>query len=300
VARIKFAPGGVGGDTYKIKATTFAADGTTVLADRESAELTVIRSVAFTPYEMTGQAHISTHGTDAIMGSYYTPAVFVAYHLGAVTTIPAANSVRYIGLWDHATSAQKNWATCQAKTAAETPTAAETTDANGAAGAAQTAARTAIETKANAWRDRLIAEYNAGLNNWATDAGVPVNSMVAVEFEHPKYSVDAPAADSTTSEWSAFPWLRITVEGRSIHPDRRWVNGQGVSFGSRAYVMAGMSAARTEVAVAHEAGHETKNQFKREPFGPGDHSAAAGLMDPTGSLSSFTAREIKILRGIKP
>jgi hypothetical protein len=64
--------------------------------------------------------------------------------------------------------------------------------------------------------------------------------------------------------------------------------------------MAGMSAARTEVAVAHEAGHETKNQFKREPFGPGDHSAAAGLMDPTGSLSSFTAREIKILRGIKP
>ena len=300
VAKLEFAPAGVGGDTYKIKATVFAADGTTVLSERESVELTVIRAVTFAPYEMTGQSHISTHGTDAKMATYYTPGVFVTYHLGTVTTIPAVNSVRYIGLWDHATSAQKNWATSQAKTAAETPTAAETTDANGPAGPAQTAARAAIQAKADAWRDRLIAEYNAGLNNWATDAAVPVNSMVAVEYEHPKYSFNAPAADSITSEWTAFPWLRITVEGGSVRPDWRWVNGQGVSFGNRAYVMAGMSAARTEVAVAHEAGHETKNQFKRDTFGPGDHSAAAGLMDPVGSLSSFTAREIKILRGIVP
>jgi hypothetical protein len=50
--------------------------------------------------------------------------------------------------------------------------------------------------------------------------------------------------------------------------------------------------------IAHEAGHETKNQFKREQFGGGDHSAAAGLMDPTGSLAAFTAREIEVLKGL--
>ena len=49
---------------------------------------------------------------------------------------------------------------------------------------------------------------------------------------------------------------------------------------------------------AHEAAHETKNQFKGATFGAGDHSAAAGLMDPTGSLSSFQAGEKKKLRGI--
>ena len=129
---------------------------------------------------------------------------------------------------------------------------------------------------------------------------VPPGLESSVEYLHPKFSADAPAADSITSEWAAFPWLRITVMGRSVLPDQRWVNGQGVSYQSRAYVFAGMTAARTEIAVAHEAGHETKNQFKRDLFGPGDHSAAAGLMDPGGSVSSFTAREIKILRGIVP
>jgi hypothetical protein len=300
VAKIKFAPAGVGGDTYKIKATVLAADGTTALANRESPELTVIRSVTFAPYEMTGQTHISSNGTDAKIAAYYTPAVFVNYHLGAVTTLLAANSVRYLALWDHATSMQKNWATSQAKTAAETPSAAEKTDANGPAGAAQTAARAAIQVKANAWRDRLLAEFQAGFDNWATDAGIPVNSMVSVEHLHPKFSAHAPAADSETSEWTDFTWLRITVMGLSIHPDKRWKEGEGVSYQSRAYVFAGMSSARTEVAVAHEAGHETKNQFKRDTFGPGDHSSAAGLMDPFGSISSFTAREIKILRGIVP
>ena len=60
-----------------------------------------------------------------------------------------------------------------------------------------------------------------------------------------------------------------------------------------------MTVLRTQVAVAHEAGHETKNQFKRLVFGRGDHSAVAGLMDPVGSLPNFTAREIEILRGLR-
>jgi hypothetical protein len=300
-AQAKFLPAGVGGDDYKLTAEVLAADGTTSLVKVDGTVFQVLRRIQLKPFEMTGQTHISTHGTDAKMATYYTAATFVRYSLGAVTTIAATFSIRYIGLWDHATQAMLNWATSSAKTATETPSAADTTAANGPAAspaqvAAQLAARAAIQVQANAWRDRLIADYNAGLNSWAPDASVPVDSLVAIEFEHPKYSAGAP--DSLTTEWTAFPWLRITVEGNSIHPDARWVNGQGVAFGQRAYVTSGMGAARTEVVIAHEAGHETKNQFKRKPFGAGDHTAGAGLMDPFASQSSFTAGEIDILKGL--
>jgi hypothetical protein len=297
-SKILFLPGGCGGDDYTIRAEVFAADGTTSLATRTSPILTVFRSVRFTAYEMTGQTAVTTHGTEAVMAGFYTGATFVEYHLGTITRIPAQFSVQYIGLWDHATLAIGSWATIQAKITAETPTATETTDANGPAGPVQVSARAAIQTKANAWRDRIIAAYNVSLASWPTDAAIPANVVVAADLEHPKYSAQAPAADSTTSEWTAFPWLRITVEGRAIHPDQRWINGQGVTLGSRAFIMSGMSAARIRVAIAHEAGHASKTQFPRDNFGPGDHSAAAGLMDTVGSQSAFTAAEIKILRGI--
>ena len=265
VAKVWFKPSAVGGNKYKVKAETFAADGATSLAAKETDQVTIWRKIVLTPYEMNGQTQVSTNGTTASMAAFYTADTFVEYELGTVHQIPAANSVTYIGLWDHATSAQLNWATHSAKIAAETPTAAETTAANGPAGPAQTAARAAIQAKANAWRDRIIAAYNAGLNNWATDAAVPVNAIVAIALEHPKYSAASP--DSATTEWTVFPWLTITVEGKVIQPDQRWINGQGVSYGNRAYITAGMSVARTKVAIAHEAGHETKNQFKRDLFG---------------------------------
>jgi hypothetical protein len=53
-----------------------------------------------------------------------------------------------------------------------------------------------------------------------------------------------------------------------------------------------------KVVIAHEAGHETKNQFRRAAFGRGDHSPHAGLMDPFGTRSSFSDAEKKVLRGI--
>ena len=194
------------------------------------------------------------------------------------TQIPAANSVTYIGLWDHATSAQLTWATHSAKTAAETPTAEETTAANGPAGPARVAARAAIQTKANAWRDRIIAAYNAGLDNWATDATVPKNAIVAIAFEHPKYSNASP--DSVTTEWTAFPWLTITVEGKVPQPDQRWINGEGVSYGNRAYITAGMTVARTKVVIAHEADMKPRTSSSVissvEPHPPGDHSGRPG------------------------
>jgi hypothetical protein len=299
-AKTWFKPSGVGGNKYKVKAQVFASDGTTSLAHKETVEVTIWRKIVLTPYEMVGQPHITTHGTAAIMAGYYKPDTYVEYELGKTTTLPAANSVKYIGLWDHASSGQLDWAKHSAKTNAEIPTKDETTDANGPPGQKQTDARKNVQAKANSWRDRLIKAYTAGMDDWAPDANVPINSIVAIEFEHPKYSMNAPNADSVTNEWGAFPWLRITVEGRSIHPDRRWVNGLGVSRKKRAYIVAGDSAASTEVTIAHEAGHETKNQFKRDVFGPDhDHSAAAGLMDAWGTRNAFTAREKEILRGHK-
>lgn len=299
IAKVYFMPSGVGADDFKLKATLFSKDGKKKIKDVESNTLVVWRKIALTAYEMNGKTHVSTHGTTAKMNSYYTNDTYVEYELGTVTAIAANKSVKYIGLWDHGTTAKVTWSTHSAKKPGETPTATETTKANGAAGPDRTAARNNIQTKADTWRDRIINQYNSGLNNWASDAGVAANALVAIEYEHPKYSAAAPNSDSVTNQWSAFPWLRITVEGQSIHPDSRWIRGQGLAYGNRAYITSGMSAARTEVAIAHEAGHETKNQFKRKPFGAGDHSSSAGLMDPTGSLSSFTAGEKKILRGFK-
>ena len=297
-AKIMFKPSAVGGDDFKLKAAVLSADGKTEMAKGESDALAVWRRINFnSAYQMKGLTTIADNGTEAKMKTYYTDATFVEYKLGTVTEIDDKHSVKYIGLWDHAADGQKDWSTWRQKTAAETPTADEKTKANGPAGADRDTGRAAVQAKAEAWRDRIINAYNDALKNWADDASVPRGSVVAVQFEHPKYSADAPAADSVTSEWTDYPWLKIQVEGRNIPPDNRWVNGQGFDYQGRAYIMSGMSAARTEVAIAHEAGHNSKNHFKRDNFGPGDHSAAAGLMDPTGSVSAFTAAEIKILRG---
>ena len=299
IAKVYHKPSGVGKDDFKLKATLFKQDGRTEIKHAESNELTVWRRVSLRGFQMTGQNHISSHGTDAKMAAFYKDETFVEYKLGNITAIAEKYSVKYIGLWDNGSKKMMVWSTHSAKILSEKPTDDEKKKAKGPAGGARTAARNAIQTKADAWRDRINKQYTSGLKNWATDAGVPANSLVAIEHEHPKYSANAPKADSETKEWGEFGWLKIEVEGAKIHPDKRWVGGVGLSYGKRAYITAGDSAAGTKNTIAHEAGHETKNQFKRKPFGAGDHSAVAGLMDPTGSLNNFTATEIKVLRGFK-
>ena len=49
----------------------------------------------------------------------------------------------------------------------------------------------------------------------------------------------------------------------------------------KAYIATGMSNALTQVAIAHEAGHETKSQFERKAFGAGDHQLRIGKANPT-------------------
>ena len=87
-------------------------------------------------------------------------------------------------------------------------------------------------------------------------------------------------------------------------PDGLWINWGGLSHGDgRVTVPMGNSAATVKQVVRHEAGHATKFAFQRDVFGPSlDHSASiAGIMYySTEGGTTFTDREKKILRGIKP
>lgn len=319
-AYVKFKPSSLGGDQFRIRAKVMYNTPSNDLVARagRSNYIPIWRKVRFTASEMqsSGQRHVSTHGSEAVMNGYFTGNnTFVKYELGTVSAINATYCVKYIGLWDHAHTRMDNWSTVKRKQAGngEAPTADDITKANtgrhdAASITARDQARARIKTCAENWRDRIITAYTSGLNNWAPDASVARNTVVAVEYEHPKYSANAPNADSVTSEWSGrnFSWLRIRIEGHDIHPDRRWVNGQGLSHQGRAYIMAGMSAARTRVVIAHEIGHETRNQFKRHNFRPrssagrpqdSDHTPGSGLMYWTGNRNNFTNGEKQILRG---
>jgi len=325
-AKVYFKPSAVGGDNFKIKATVYAADGTTVIRSRTSIKLTVWRSVNFDKiYEMNGETAVSTNGTTAIISPVFDPA-FVRYTAGAPQPLSpspataAALSVKYIGLWGGMAMPQRSWAVLQRKTAAETPTADEIAKASyeGADPASlmqRAAARAAIIVKAQAWADRIDRQFFDDMHQWVRDSGLPGHSLISIKYYHPKYSYRG--GDFQTNEWSlggaSVPaWLRIGAYAKSsggyyytnLDPDGLWVNWGGLSHGSgRVSVPKGIPAATTRQVVRHEAGHATKSSFKRDVFGPSlDHSVSmAGIMYRTTSGgTTFTAREKKILRGIVP
>jgi hypothetical protein len=301
-AKIYFKPSNVGGDTFKIKATVYASDDTTVLKTVESDFFTIWRKVELTAYEMHNCRHVSRHGTEKKMASYYTDDTYVRYIKGTIHTIDQPYSVKYFGLWDHSTQSQRWWPTEKRKNKdnGEIPDDEETRIANGPPGPDRDEARKNIKEKAEKWKDRILKNFASALIHWPFDAGVELKSIIAVNYCHPKYDYQSPKADAITDEWSAYPWLQIDYNGNLIHPDSRWNTAQSFEYFSFIFILKGMSAARYEIAIAHEIGHIAKNQFKKDVFGNSDHSTSAGLMDPMGSLASFTEREKKILRGIKP
>jgi hypothetical protein len=318
-AKAHFKPSGVGGDDFKLKAAVKDSGGTELLA-KESDDHTVWRFVDFKNiHEMQGQTHVSTNGSTATISPVFAPA-FVRYTAGSATAIPADKSVKYIGLWGGTATPQKSWATLQAKQADETPTATEIAEATYAgADPAQVAkrdlARAAIKAKAQKWASRIDNAFHADMPSWVSAAAIPENALVAIQYYHPKYS--HAGGDYQTTEWrlggTATPaWLTVDVFAKSggghyytgKDPDGLWVNWGGLSHGNgRVTVPLGNSAATVKQVVRHEAGHATKSFFKRDVFGPSlDHSASiAGIMYfSTEGGTTFTDREKKILRGIKP
>ncbi|NRF65813.1 hypothetical protein HLB44_02315 [Aquincola sp. S2] len=318
-AKVGFKPSGVGGDDFKLKAEVKDSGGT-VLLSKEGDTHTVWRFVDFANiHEMVGLTHVSTNGSTGTISPVFDPA-FVRYTAGAATGIAADKSVKYIGLWESTGTPQTSWATMQAKTAAETPSATEIADANYAGAdaalvAKRDVARAAIKAKAQAWATRIDSAFHAAMPKWVSDAAIPANALVAIQYYHPKYS--SAGGDHATNEWklggaSTPAWLTVDVFPKSggghyytgKDPDALWINWGGLSHGSgRVTVPLGNSAATVKQVVRHEAGHATKSFFKRDVFGPSlDHSASnAGIMYYTTSGgTTFTDREKKILRGINP
>lgn len=318
-AKVYFLPAGVGGDVFTLKAAVKDSSDA-VLLSKDADAHTVWRFVEFKNiYEMDGQTHVSRNGSTATISPVYDPA-FVRYTAGAATAIPADKSVKYIGLWGGTGTPQTSWATMQAKLPAETPTATEIADANYAGAdpalvGKRDTARAAIKTKAQAWATRIDSAFHAAMPKWVSDAAIPANALVAIQYYHPKYS--SAGGDAQTNEWklggaSVPAWLTVDVFPKSggghyytgKNPDDLWINWGGLSHGSgRVTVPLGNSDATVKQVVRHEAGHATKSFFKRDVFGASlDHSVSnAGIMYYTTSGgTTFTDREKKILRGINP
>jgi hypothetical protein len=290
----------------------------------ETGVLEVWRSITFDKiYEMNGENHVSTNAAANIIQPKFDPA-FVTYSVGAVNAIPAEKSVKYVGLWDNnAASHQQDWAAIQAKkagvnytllygphagavVATEVPTAEELANAElPEDNAARAPAREAITKKAQAWTERIDSSFMSALTNWQANGGIANNSLVGIKYFHPKYNPSA--GDAATNEWPG--WARVTTYLGSYDnrdPDDGWALGGG-DFGGLPVgngivaISKGQTAAETKKSVAHETGHATKDVFKRDVFGPTlDHSQDAGLMDANATQADFSARELKILRGIKP
>jgi hypothetical protein len=318
-AKAYFLPAGVGGDVFTLKATVKDSSDAVLLA-KDADALTVWRFVEFKKiYEMDGLTHVSTNGSTANISPVYDPC-FVRYTAGAPTPISVAQSVKYIGLWGGSATPQTAWITMQAKLPAEVPTPTEIADASYAGAdpvraAKRVTAQAAIKAKAQAWATRIDSAFHTAMPKWVSDAAIPADALVAIQFYHPKYS--AAGGDSQTNEWklggaSVPAWLTVDVFPKSggghyytgKDPDGLWVNWAGLSHGSgRVTVPKGNSDPTVKQVVRHEAGHATKSFFKRDVFGASlDHSVSnAGIMYYTTSGgTTFTDREKKILRGINP
>ncbi|HWK03325.1 MAG TPA: hypothetical protein VNS58_06820 [Puia sp.] len=314
-----FLPSGVGGDKFKIKSDALAYDGSTILASKETNEFEVWRHVTYKNImEMQGFTHVSTNATTGKIAPTFNPA-FVDYTAGARTELAAVYKVKYIGLWKDTTTPQQSWATLCQKLPAETPTPAELASANYAGAdpariAQCTTDRNKIIAKAQAWVNRIDTAYQTAQTKWIADAAIPINSLIGMDYFHPKYSTGG--GDTITGAWNLYgagtpAWLRVNTYSGSYHnidPDQVWIQGggqfAGLSVGDgRILIPKFLSATVIEDTVKHESGHATKSFFPRHDFiGTDglDHSdSRAGLMyRTTGGGKTFTAEELKVLRGI--
>lgn len=311
-AFVKFKPSGVGGDTYRLSATVFWEDGTTVMHRERGPELTVWRKIHFSAiYSMQGETFIDTATTEAEIDPAYETDAYVMYSRGSVTRLSAALSPRYIGLYVSGGD-DKDWPDDLSPESLESsdyqmrPTADELsqyayTGADAARVAQKNAAKTAIERKAALWFDAIVREYRRSCDAWFNDAGVPSsqNVLLAVKYYHPKLSGQA---EGRTNFWPAGIQINLANPGSGLttmgDPDGLWRNVQGFNRGQISVIFKNYgTAARLQIVCRHEIGHGTKSAFERERFGTGDHSGS-GLMTPYGASNTFSNDDIELLRGL--
>ncbi|MCK5125879.1 MAG: hypothetical protein KAR42_06455 [candidate division Zixibacteria bacterium] len=321
-AYIKFKSSGCGGDKFRLKASIIADESgrqnraeARQRVDQQTNFITIMRRVRFTGREMPGARHVSSHGSESIMGGFYTNTTYVIYSLSMGADLTDAD---YIGLWNHSSTSYRTWSTWKSKVESTTasrnekPPDSDFVTAQGGGTITATdrdAARTRIENWAQRWADRIYNAYSSALRHWLSDNSIGSNSLIGVKYEHPKISHNSPNSDAVTNEWrksDTQSWLHVTIEGDDVHPDDRWIRSMGLSSNNRAYIFNDSNTTELRKTIAHEIGHETKSQFQRALFRPAsvggpandsDHTNGPGLMDPSGSGSNFTASEKNILRG---
>src|SRR5262249_43123857 len=144
--------------------------------------------------------------------------------------------------------------------------------------AARAVAKAAIEAKAQAWFNAIVADYNTSLSNWFGAVTLPAgNALLAVEYYHPKLSN---AGDGATNFWPAGITINLANPGSGLtmngDPDQAtWREVQGFNRGSTSVVFKNYgTAARLQIVCRHEVGHATRAAFPRASFGTGDHSAS--------------------------
>ena len=308
-----FKPSGVGGDDYKVTVKVFAADGGTELAKATSDAFTVWRKVLFTQvYTMDGESYLDTATTQAEIGPAFettgATGAFVLYERGAVTSLAAALTAKYIGLYDSAAPGkQAAWPADFSPAKLETspdqmnPTASQLADFASADPAKKAAAKLAIEAKAQLWFNAIVADYGKRVTAWFTAAAVPGgNSLLAVQYYHPKLSNIG--TDGQTNFWPAGISINMANPGSGLNqpgdPDTKtWREVQGFNRGSISVIFKNYgTAARLQIICRHEIGHGTKSVFKRADFGVGDHSGS-GLMTPFGGSNAFSNSDAAKLRG---
>lgn len=311
-AKAYFKPSAVGGDDFKIKAAVLGADGTSELVAKESKTFTVWRRLEFRDvYTMSGQSYIDAATTNAEIAPAFDPDAFVEYErMGAVTTLSAGLTVKYIGLYK-AGGGMSTWPADSSPANLETspnqlaPTAGQLADyayvgADPPKVAARAAAKAAIEAKAQAWFNAIVASYGSCVSTWFAAVTLPAtNALLAVEYYHPKLSN---AGDGATTFWPAGIAINLANPGSGLNtpgdPDQAtWREVQGFNRGNTSVIFKNYpTAARLQIICRHEIGHATKSTFKRKEFGTGDHSAG-GLMTYSGASNTFSAADVKLLRG---
>lgn len=311
-AFVKFKPSGVGGDTFRIKATMYWADGTTVMMERTGPVLTVWRKIHFNRiYTMRGENFINNATSEPEIDPAFETDGYTMYSRGSITTLSEALSPRYIGLYESG-GGRKDWPDDLSPENLESsdyqlrPTAEELnrynyTGTEAARVTQRNNAKTAIERKATRWFNAVVREYSDAVDAWFADAGIPTtqNVILAVKYYHPKLSG---LADGATNFWPAGIQINLANPGSGLtmmgDPDRQtWRTVAGFNRGQISVIFKNYdSAAELQITCRHEIGHGTKSAFERDLFGTGDHSASA-LMTPYGDSNTFSNADIRILRG---
>jgi hypothetical protein len=295
---INFDPAGVGGDDYYIVAKIMDKDGK-ILKEEKSDLLTVVRKLKIDQlYHMYGADDLTSYASVANIQPFFTPA-FIVYETATFSTeLVERYSPEYIGLYNKNQPAfYDKWSNIAQLQGDENP---------------QTSTKNlTLEQRADIWKNRLEDCRIKSNTNWISDAHILANSLVSIKYYHimygygidPDFSFNPYAPNTVLLKIGNF----TTYIGQSY-----WggpAGGVTLDQGFCVITKSTIREARIQ-SITHELAHLTIKMANgvqiiyRDNFGNGDHSDRSdprNLMAPApkGTFTSFSDKEILILRGYK-